>query len=111
MGQSIDAITNTKLHAVGEKYLKVEHCLISIGNLDDIETVYSHPQALGQCSDFIKTRKLKTVPTYDTAGSVKIIKEINDKHSAAIASNDAGKLYGISTVSYTHLTLPTICSV
>ena len=98
VGQSIDAITHTKLHAMGEKYFKVEHCLISIGNLDDIETVYSHPQALGQCSNFIKTRKLKTVPTYDTAGSVKIIKEINDTHSAAIASNDAGNLYNIPII-------------
>jgi len=98
VGQSIDAITHTKLHAMGEKYFKVEHCLISIGNLDDIETVYSHPQALGQCSNFIKTRKLKTVPTYDTAGSVKIIKEINDVHSAAIASNDAGNLYNIPII-------------
>ncbi len=98
VGQSIDAITHTELHAMGEKYFKVEHCLISIGNLDDIETVYSHPQALGQCSDFIKTKKLKTVPTYDTAGSVKIIKNLNDTHSAAIASIDAGDLYNIPII-------------
>ena len=98
VGQSIDAITHTKLHAIGEEYFKVEHCLISTGKLEDIQTVYSHPQALGQCNDFIQTRGLKTVPTYDTAGSVKIIKEINDVHSAAIASNDAGKLYNIPVV-------------
>ena len=98
VGQSIDAITHTKLHAIGEKYFKVEHCLIGTGNLEDIKTVYSHPQALGQCSDFIKSRKLKTVPTYDTAGSVKIIKEINGVHSGAIASNDAGNLYNIPIV-------------
>jgi len=95
VGQSIDAITNTNLHVIGEEYFKVEHCLIGTGKLEDIETVYSHPQALGQCSDFIQTREFKTVPTYDTAGSVKIIKEINDVHAAAIASNDAGELYNI----------------
>ena len=98
VGQSIDAITHTKLHAIGEKYFKVEHCLIGTGKLDDIETVYSHPQALGQCSNFIQSKKLKTVPTYDTAGSVKIVKEMNDVHSAAIASNDAGNLYNIPIV-------------
>ena len=98
VGQSIDAITHTKLHAIGEKYFKVEHCLIGTGKLDDIETVYSHPQALGQCSNFIQSKKLKTVPTYDTAGSVKIVKEMNDIHSAAIASNDAGNLYDIPIV-------------
>ncbi|MDC0064310.1 prephenate dehydratase [Candidatus Nitrosopelagicus sp.] len=98
VGQSIDTITHTTLHAIGEEYFKVEHCLISTGKLEDIETVYSHPQALGQCSNFIQDRKLKTVPTYDTAGSVKIVKEMNDIHSAAIASNDAGNLYDISIV-------------
>ena len=98
VGQSIDTITHTKLYAIGEEYFKVEHCLIGTGKIEDIETVYSHPQALGQCSDFIKNGKMKTVPTYDTAGSVKIIKEINDIHSAAIASNDAGNLYDIPIV-------------
>ena len=98
VGQSIDAITHTKLHVIGEEYFKVEHCLIGTGKLEEIETVYSHPQALGQCNDFIQTRELKTVPTYDTAGSVKIIKEMDDIHLAAIASNDAGKLYNIPIV-------------
>jgi len=98
VGQSIDAITHTKLHVIGEEYFKVEHCLISTGKLEEIKTVYSHPQALGQCSDFIQTRELKTVSTYDTAGSVKIIKEMNDTHLAAIASNDAGKLYDIPII-------------
>ena len=62
VGQSIDAITHTKLHAIGEKYFKVEHCLISIGTLDEIHTVYSHPQALGQCSDSVSYTHL-TLPT------------------------------------------------
>ncbi len=48
VGQSIDTITNTSLHSIGEVYLKVEHCLIGKGKLEDIKTVYSHPQALGQ---------------------------------------------------------------
>ena len=77
---------------------KLNIALISIGKLEDIETVYSHPQALGQCSNFILNKKLKTVPTYDTAGSVKIVKEMNDIHSAAIASNDAGNLYNIPII-------------
>ena len=98
VGQSIDAIKNTDLHSVGEIYLKVEHCLISTGKLENIKTVYSHPQALGQCSDFIQTKKLKTVPTYDTAGSVKIIKEMNNIHYASIASIDAGDLYNIPII-------------
>ena len=98
VGQSIDVIANTDLHSIGEVYLKVEHCLIGTGKIDDLETVYSHPQALGQCSDFIQNKKLKTVPTYDTAGSVKIIKEMGDIHSASIASNYAGILYDVPII-------------
>ena len=84
VGQSIDAITNTSLLSIGEVYLKVEHCLIGKGKLEDVKTVYSHPQALGQCSDFIQDKKLQTVPTYDTAGSVKIVKEMDDVHLSLI---------------------------
>jgi len=98
VGQSIDVIANTNLHSIGEVYLKVEHCLIGKGNLEDVETVYSHPQALGQCSNFIQNEKLKTVPTYDTAGSVKIVKEMDDISSASIASYDAGKLYDVPII-------------
>ena len=51
VGQSIDEIVKTNLHAIGEVYLKVEHCLIGRGKLGEVTKVYSHPQALGQCSD------------------------------------------------------------
>jgi len=59
--------------------------------------VYSHPQALGQCSDFIINHSLKTVPTYDTAGSVEIIKELED-NCAAIASSLASSLYNVPII-------------
>ena len=98
VGQSIDVITNTKLNAVGEVYLKIKHCLIGSGKLEDIDTVYSHPQALGQCSEFIQKNNFKTVPTYDTAGSVKIIKELGKNNCASIASNSASSLYDIPII-------------
>jgi prephenate dehydratase len=98
VGQSIDAITKTDLQSIGEIYMKIEHCLIGTGKLEDIDTVYSHPQALGQCSKFIQNKKLKTVPTYDTAGSVKIIREMKMNNLASIASKDAGILYDMPII-------------
>ena len=98
VGQSIDAITNSDLHAIDELYLKIEHCLICTGKLEDIDTVYSHPQALGQCSQFIKENNLRTVPTYDTAGSVKIISELKKDNCAAIASSHASSLYHVPII-------------
>jgi len=97
VGQSIDVITNTSLNSIGEVYLKIEHCLIGNGKFDDVTKVYSHPQALGQCSDFIINHSLKTVPTYDRAGSVEIIKKLED-NCAAIASSLASSLYNVPII-------------
>ena len=79
VGESYDLLYSTDLNVTGETYQKIEHCLIGIGELEEIDTVYSHPQALGQCRQFIEKYKMKTIPTYDTAGSVKIIKELKEK--------------------------------
>ena len=98
VGQSFDAILSSNLHAIGEIYLEIHHCLISNGKIDGITTVYSHPQALGQCSDFIQKKSLMTVPTYDTAGSVKIIKELGKKNVAAIASKNAAEIYNMPII-------------
>ena len=97
VGQSVDEIVKTNLHSIGEVFLKVEHCLIGRGKLDDVTKVYSHPQALGQCSDFIIDHDLRTVPTYDTAGSVEIIKDLED-NCAAIASSLASSLYNVPII-------------
>ncbi|MGI9568073.1 MAG: prephenate dehydratase [Nitrosopumilus sp.] len=99
VGESYDLLYTTPLNATGEIYHRIEHCLIGIGKLDEIETVYSHPQALGQCRKFIELHGMRTIPTYDTAGSVKIVKELNKKNCACIASKAASTIYGMPIVS------------
>ncbi len=98
VSESYDALYDTKLTAVGEIYQKIEHCLLSAGQIDKIKTVYSHPQALGQCSDFIQKKSLKTIPTYDTAGSAKIIKDLNQDDIACIASKNSAKIYDLNII-------------
>jgi len=93
VGESYDLLYSTSLNATGEIYHRIEHCLIGIGNIDQIDTVYSHPQALGQCRKFIEEHNMKTIPAYDTAGSVKMVKELNKSNCACIASKDAAKIY------------------
>jgi len=99
VGESYDLLYSTSLNAVGEIYHRIEHCLIGNGILNEIDTVYSHPQALGQCRDFIQKHNMKTVPTYDTAGSVKIIKELNKKNIACIASKEASEIYNVPVIA------------
>ena len=98
IGESYDLLYSTPLNAIGEIYHKIEHCLIGIGTLDKVDTIYSHPQALGQCRKFIQENNMKIVPTYDTAGSVKIIKEINKDSVACIASKNSSTIYGIPII-------------
>jgi prephenate dehydratase len=99
VGESYDLLYSTNLNATGEIYHKIEHCLIGIGNLENIDTVYSHPQALGQCRKFIEKQNMKTIPAYDTAGSVKIVKELNKQNCASIASKTASALYDMPIIA------------
>ena len=99
VGESYDLLYSTSLNVTGEIYHKIEHCLIGNGKIDEIDTVYSHPQALGQCRKFIEEKNLKTIPTYDTAGSVKIVKELNKNNCACIASKAASSLYQMPIIA------------
>ncbi|WP_428325319.1 prephenate dehydratase [Nitrosopumilus sp.] len=99
VGESYDLLYSTSLNATGEIYHRIEHCLIGIGEINEVDTVYSHPQALGQCRKFIEEHKMKTIPAYDTAGSVKIIKELNKKNCACIASKTASLIYDVPVIA------------
>ena len=98
--ESYELLLKSKITVVVEINVKIEHCLISHHDTskDDIDVIYSHTQALGQCKAYLKNSGCDAVTTYDTAGSVKMIKEKNMKRAAAIASKDAAKLYDMSVI-------------
>ena len=98
--ESYELLLKSKVTVVGEINVKIEHCLISHHDTskDDIDVIYSHTQALGQCKAYLKNSGCDAVTTYDTAGSVKMIKEKNMKRAAAIASKDTAKLYNMSVI-------------
>ena len=98
VGESYDLLLSTNLSVVGEIYYRVKHCLIGFDKIENIDTIYSHPQALGQCRKFIQKYKLKTVPAYDTAGSVKMIKDLGKKNLSCIASKRASEIYGVPVI-------------
>jgi prephenate dehydratase len=90
-----DLLNERKLKAQAEVVHRIVHCLIVIPgiSLEKVKSVYSHPQALGQCRKFLEENRLQPLAHYDTAGSVKMIKEKNLKDSAAIASRRAAEVY------------------
>ena len=95
VNQTYDLFLKHDLKVRGEIIVKIEHCLIANPGtkLEDVKAVYSHPQALAQCRTFLEKSGWELVPTYDTAGSVKILKEKGLKNAAALASEKAAELY------------------
>ena len=84
-----------KLQIHGEYFLNVEHNLLCKpeATLEDIKSVRSHAQAIGQCQNIINKKKFKSIISPDTAGSAKELAEGDDKTIAAIASELSAKIY------------------
>ncbi len=99
--QTYDLLLESRLKVRGETILRIAHCLMANPgvSLKEVKRVYSHPQALGQCHLFIERKHLEEVPTYDTAGSARMIKEKGLRDAAAIASRRAAEIYGLTILS------------
>ena len=96
-----DLLLATKLNIVGEEVFPVQHCLLGIEKapLSTIRRIYSHYQALAQCSDFLSRLKNCDQETYmDTAEAAKKISAEGDPSQAAIASEEAGRIYGLKVL-------------
>ena len=96
-----DLFLEHNVRVCGETAMRIIHCLIAKPGttLGDIRQVSSHPQALGQCRDFLAHLGCTLMPAYDTAGSVKLLSEQHSLHSAAIASSRAAQLYGMQVIA------------
>jgi prephenate dehydratase/prephenate dehydrogenase len=90
-----------------EHEFRVQHCVLAKEGvkLEDIKYAISHPQALAQCDNYLRGLGIKPIPTYDTAGSAKMIIE-NDlpdactpENTCAIASDLAGRTYGMNCLA------------
>ena len=96
-----DLLLSHDILIVGEVSLRIEQHLISHQGvaLEDIRIVYSHPQALEQCRNFLtRLNDVESVASYDTAGSVKMIRDQNMRHAAAIGSRWAANDYGMQVL-------------
>lgn len=95
--QNYDLLMRNDLFIVGEYHLRVRHCLIVNpgAKMEQIRTVYSHPQALRQCADYLRRHKMKPEEGIDTAGSVKALKKLGAMDMASIASRRAAEIYGM----------------
>ena len=95
-----DLLTTSHLKVIGETKVDVRHCLLATDTTDyrEIRVVYSHPQALAQCRDFLMRNKLEARPYYDTAGAAKMLARENPRAAAAIASALCAELYDLNII-------------
>ena len=102
--ENYDLMLRYDLKIVAEHEFRVQHCLLAKKGVERsaIKYAVSHPQALAQCDNFLRGLGITPVPTYDTAGSAKMISEVRlpsgctPENTAAIASDLAGKMYGLN---------------
>ena len=89
-----------RLNIYSEYFQKIEHNLLAIPGtkISDIKKVYSHSQALSQCSNFIKKHNLIENVRADTAGSAEMVSKNKDKKDAAIASTLSAETYGLEII-------------
>lgn len=94
-------LPQTGLHIIGEFFLPINHQLLGLPGtkLADVKSASSHPQALAQCSEFLKRHGIKPTARIDTALSCQDVLKFQDKSIAAIASKLAGEIYGLDVVA------------
>ena len=90
-----------RLNIYAEHFLKIEHNLLGqLGsNISDVKNVFSHAQALSQCSNFIKKNNLIEHIRADTAGSAEAISKNKIKSEGAIASSLSAKTYKLKILA------------
>ncbi|CCO44446.1 P-protein (Includes: Chorismate mutase; Prephenate dehydratase) [Vibrio nigripulchritudo SOn1] len=96
-----DLLQHTTLYIVGELTLPIEHCLVATSDvrLEDIKTLYSHPQPHQQCSEFLSRMKGVALEScVSTADAMQKVKELDRKDVAAIGNASSGKLYGLQPI-------------
>lgn len=96
-----DLLQHTTLYIVGEITLPIEHCILASSeiHLEDITTLYSHPQPHQQCSEFLSRLKGVTLESCaSTADAMQKVKEMDRKDVAAIGNASSGKLYGLQPI-------------
>lgn len=102
INEVIALLEKTNLFIVGEIYISVRHCLLTVNNtkLHQIKQIYSHPQPFQQCSNFIKKfPEWKIKYTKSTADAMKIVAQYNDITNAALGSEIGSKIYGLKILS------------
>lgn len=98
INETYDLLAEGGLTITAEAVSRIEHCLLALpgATVEDLRLVLSHPQAILQCQDFLRsTPWLHAQAEFDTAGSARKVRERNDRTVGAIAGEPAAKVFGL----------------
>lgn len=99
VGDIYDLLVEFDNYIIGEQVIKIEHCLLGLpeSNIDQIKTVYSHPQSLKQSAGFLKEHPdWQQIHMLNNAYATQKVKQDGDKTQAAIAGEYAGRVNGLT---------------
>jgi len=101
INESYDLLVRHGLQIVAETVVRIQHCLLAAPgtSIKDVKVVFSHPQALQQCEELLDSLEVERVAVHDTAGAARLVAEEKTPGAAAIASAEAGALYGLEVVA------------
>jgi arogenate/prephenate dehydratase len=100
--RNYDLLVEHELPIVGEVELSVDHCLLACPGvrLADVRVVYSHPQALAQCEQYLAgLAGVEILAVYDTAGGAKMVADGARGDAAAVASRRAAEVFGLDILA------------
>ncbi|OCG64511.1 chorismate mutase [Gilliamella sp. wkB18] len=98
-----DLLQKTNLHIIGELSLPIDHCVLAIQNsqLEQIDTIYSHPQPFQQCSNFLENYPhWKIIYCDSTSSAMETVAKLNQPNIAAMGNKDGGELYGLQALEH-----------
>lgn len=97
-----DLLQHTDLALVGELAYPIRHCVLATQavDLNAIETIYSHPQVIQQCSHFIsQLNKVHIHYCESSSHAMQLVAKLNEATSVALGNEEGGQLYGLSVLT------------
>lgn len=101
IGETYDLLRKYGCYIVGSKWIAIHHCLLAPADmsLHDVREVYSHPEGLKQCHNFLHGRAWDLVTCRNTAVAAQIVAEAHNAKTAAIGSRRAAELNGLQILA------------
>jgi len=98
--QTLDKLISTSFNIVGDIYLPISHCLLSVnGKMDLLKRVYSHPQALAQCQRWLRNNLPHCALCEEESTAKAARRVLNDPEAAAVGSKAAALTYGLDIIT------------